>query len=122
MECEAREATHRKLREGESEEEVAFRLTKAEAEKGLVEDSRRRAVTAGLAHDVAHVMRLEYGKAKGYQWMPDFVGLAVGWLRKSKKVRRTQSGNGGCETRSIGHGTRTRMGKTGGSGPLARAT
>ena len=58
---EAREIPHRKTVKGESEEESTARLARAEAERGLVEESRRRAGTSGLAHDVAHIMRLEYG-------------------------------------------------------------
>jgi len=51
-------------------------LERAEVERGQAEDAQRRARTAGLAHDVAHIMRLEYGEAKRYRCKPD---IATPW-------------------------------------------
>jgi hypothetical protein len=73
---EEQEASHRKEVEGETEDEATTRMARAEAERELVEDSRRRAGMSGLAHDVAHIMRLEFGDAKGYKWRPE---LATPW-------------------------------------------
>ena len=63
---EAREISLSETVEGESEEELTARLERAEVEKGRAEEAQRRARTAGLGHGVAHIMRLEYGEAKGY--------------------------------------------------------
>jgi hypothetical protein len=59
---EEREATHRQIVEDESAEELEMRMKRADEERGLVDEFRRRAKIAGLAHDVTHVMRMEYEK------------------------------------------------------------